>query len=289
MSNHRKRRNSGLMYEFLVRKISRSLVEGNQSAANTTLRILKKAYKPGTELHREFRLCNALVKTTVKSDALAASIMNEAKAAVQTHDFEKLDKEKSILIRNINHKLADETVYEQTVPEYRIFATIQTLFNEWRLPAGKRDIQKLSQYEDQLVTWLVSEKTQHDADVVIEESATDLRLLMRVMMKKLNEKYSGTLSNEQKSLVRAYAFATASDDQGAIISKLNETKDRLISEINGYAAAKADDVYVNQRLTEVKEKLIQENFDSVNDETVSRFMLYTKLCDELQQKEEGGK
>ena len=81
MAKSQKRRNTALMYEWLVKKISRCLVEGDNRTAGVAVKILKKHFKPGTELHRELRLINAMVRTTVRSEASAASIVSEAKKA----------------------------------------------------------------------------------------------------------------------------------------------------------------------------------------------------------------
>ena len=117
--NHNKKRNSLLIYEFLVRAISRSLIEDDKKKSSIALKILRKHFKPGTELYKEFRLMNALAKTTVSSEHVAASILKEAKSATVKFDRQKLDREKSILIRNINHMINDENFYDQHVNEYR--------------------------------------------------------------------------------------------------------------------------------------------------------------------------
>lgn len=281
---HNKKRNTGLLYEFLVRTISRSLVEGDQKTSSQALKILKKHFKPGTELYKEFRLINSLIKTSVSTDSVAASIMQEAKAAARSHDNRELDRQKSLLIRNINHVIKDENFYDQQVNEYRMYATVQTLLNDWRDP--NRDLERLARYEDQLAKWLVSEKKE-PADVLIsEETPGTSRLLMKVMMKKLNEKYSGILNDEQKSLIRAYAFSAANDDPDSIKKKLGEVKDRLLASIDAFGQANPENEYINKKLGETRERLVAETLDTVDDETVTRFMLYTKLSSELESEDE---
>ena len=102
--SHNKKRNIGLIYEQLVSYVSQALVEGKKSDADNALKIIGRNFKKGSELYREFRLFNALVKTYVKSDALATRILSEAKAAAQDHDAKKLRAEKSQLIKEINHE-----------------------------------------------------------------------------------------------------------------------------------------------------------------------------------------
>jgi len=280
-NKHNKRRNSLLIYEFLVRTISKSIIDDDKKKSATALKILKRHFKPGTELYKEFRLMNALAKTTVTSEHTAASILNEAKIASNSFDVQKLDREKSLLIRNINHTLNDENFYDQHVNEYREFATIQTLINEWR--SSNKDLHAVAKLEDQIMKHLVTEKTQFPDSTISEDTTGSARLLMKVMTKKLNEKYSGILNEQQKSLIKAYAYSAAAEDQTSICMKLQEIKSDLLRLIDGYETVAND--YLKNKLQETKSTLLSENLELVDDETVTRFMLYSKLKDELESKE----
>ena len=282
--NHNKKRNSLLVYEFLVRTISKSLIEGDKKKSAAALKILRRHFKPGTEVYKEFRLLNALAKTTVSSEHVAASILKEARQAVEKFDMKQLDREKSILIRNINHTLNDENFYDQHVNDYRTYATMQTLVNEWRKDV--KDIYSIGQFEDSVMRHLVTEKAQPADSTVTEDSAGSARLLMKIMSKKLNEKYEGVLNEQQKSLVKAYAYSAASSDQTSIRLKLTEIKRDLTSLIVDYQ--KNSDVpneYLDGKLQETLALLESESLASVDDDTVTRFMLYSRLRDELESKE----
>lgn len=281
--NHNKKRNSMLLYEFLVQTISKSLIDDDKKKSSAALKILRKHYKPGTQLYKEFRLINALAKTTVSSEHVAASILKEAKAAATSMDHDSLDREKSLLIRNINHNINDENFYDQHVNEYRVFATMQTLINEWKSP--NKDLLKVAQYEDQIMKWLVTEKETPTEQTISEDTTGSARLLMKVMTKKLNEKYSGVLNEQQKSLIKAYAFSTASDDLTSIKMKLQETKNELLALIEQYSSEVQQNEYIKNKLSEAKVCLLSESLNAVDDETVTRFMLYSRLRDELESKE----
>lgn len=284
VKNHNKKRNSLLIYEFLVKSISRSLIEDDKKKSSMALKILRRHFRPETELYKEFRLMNALAKTTVSSDHVAASILKEAKIAVQNFEEQKLDREKSLLIRNINHTLNDENFYDQHVNEYKILATIQTLVNEWRSP--NKDLYKIAQYEDHLMKHLVTEKIQGDDHTITEDSSGTARLLMKVMTKKLNEKYDGILNDQQKSLIKAYAYSTASSDQTSIRMKLNEIKNNLLDLIDSYdSIQESSNEFLKKKLEETKSTLISEDLSDVDDSTVTRFMLYSRLKDELEEKD----
>ena len=276
---HNKKRNTGLLYEFLVRTVSKALVDGDKKRSATAFKIVKRHFKPGTELYKEYRLINSLVRTTVSSEAVAASIIQEAKNAARAYDMKELDREKSLLISTINRAIDDDDFYDHQVNEYRIYATIQTLLNDWRTKDA--DLGRMAQYEDQLLKHLVTEKAEV-ADVAIsEESPGTSRLLMKMMMKRLNEKYAGVLSDEQRQLIRAYAFSTANDDPESIKKKLVEVKERLLAEIIDFGHRNADNEYVSKKMEEARQHIEGETLEVVDDDTVTRFMLYAKLSTEL--------
>jgi len=281
---HNKKRNTALLYEFLIRTISSALVEDNKRKSSTALKILRRYFKPGTQLYKEFRIFNALVKTTVSGDAVATSILKEARTAIESLNYNVLDKEKSLLIRSINHMIKDENFYDQPIAEYRLYATIQTLFNEWRKPAGTADIVSLASYENQLREWLITEKKKED-HTLIDETPGTTRLLMKVMMKKLNEKYSESLNDDQREIIKAYAFSTANEDQATIKKKLEEVRSGLLEAIDVYMVQKQDNTFVVNKLQDTKSRILSESLDAVDDSTVSKFMLYSTLRQELTENE----
>ena len=278
MSAHNKKRNTGLLYEFLIRTISQALVDDDKRKSSRALKIIKAHFKPGTELYKEFRLINSIMKTTVSAESVASSILGEAKVAARSHDVDSLDREKSLLIRSINHQLNDDHFYDQQISEYRTFATVQNLLNSWRLKPA--DLSKMAEYEDQVVRWLVTPKTESNEQITTEGTAGSNRLLMKIMMKKLGEKYDDTLTTEQKSLIKAYAFSAASDDEKTITLKLNEIKGKLLNSIESYVDNKKEEKYLSDKLNEVKTGLLNE-VKKVDDSVVAEYMLYIKLIDEL--------
>lgn len=277
---HNKKRNTALLYEFLIRTISSALVEANKKKSSTALRILRRHFKPGTQLYNEFRLFNSLVKTTVSTEAVATSILAEARNAAKSVNISELDREKSLLIRSINHLINDDNFYDQPVSEYRLYASIQTLLNEWRKPTGTADIVSVANYEQQLRDWLLSEKKKVE-DSLIEESPGTTRLLMKVMMKKLNEKYSSFLNDDQREIIRAYAFSAAHDDKLTIKKKLESIKSNLVESIDNFVNQKSENEFLVSKMQKVKETIVSESLDDIDDSVVSKFMLYSNLRQEL--------
>jgi len=243
-SSHKKKRSTGIIYECLLQHISKSLVEGDEKSSARALKILKKHFKQGSELYKEFRLINSLMKTTVESQAVASSILTEAKKAARSHDIKKLDKEKSLLIRSINHTISSDLL-DQQVNEYRTLATIQMLINDWR--TNSPDIERMAKYEDQLVSWLTTKKPD-EKEHTMSESSGESKLLMRIMMKKLNDKYTNVLTQEQKNLIRTYAWSKQSSDISLLKEKLESVKNNLIESISHYKINEGDSEYTVKQL-----------------------------------------
>lgn len=279
---HNKKRNSLLLYEFLVRTISRALVEDDKKRSTQALKILRKHYRPGTNLYKEFRLMNSLVKTTVSSEHVAATILKEAKTAAAGIDHRQLDREKSLLIRTINHSINDDVFYDQHVNEYRDYATIQSLINEWR--STDKDISKLASYEDHLMKMLTTPKSSGPDHTITEDSTGTSRLLMKVMTKKLNEKYSGVLSDQQRALVKAYALSSATSDDSTVVKKLHEIRQNVMPLLDAAISAEQSE-YVRSKMSETRDLLINESCSTADDDTITRFMLYSRLQIELESKE----
>ena len=113
MAKHNKKRNVGLLYEQLMRFASNCILENNKQKAKKSVDILCRHFKPGTALYKEFRLFNALVDSKVSSRDVARRIIEESKKACLSHDRNQLRKEKSHLIKEINHSLNSPGFYKE--------------------------------------------------------------------------------------------------------------------------------------------------------------------------------
>lgn len=283
MSNaHNKKRNSNLIYEFLVRHISKSLVENNTRSSNAALKILKSYFRPGTEIYKEFRLLNALTTTTVSSESVAASILNEAKMAARSHNAKQLDVEKTSLIHAINRSISDVDFYDNPISEYKILATAQSLVNFWRNP-GHDYLDKQAQYEDVILRHLITRKEIKESKKMNDESIGTNRLLFKVLLRKINDKYSGSLTTEQKSLLKAYAFSEANGDD-TVVKKMLEIKKDLLESIDSYLLSE-NSSYLVKKIREVKDEVVSTTIEPT-DENLMKFMLYTKLKSELVSEDE---
>jgi hypothetical protein len=280
MTRHNKKRNTGLIYEFLVRTISDAIIEGDDKRRSTALSIVRKHFLPGSELHKEFRLFHSLAATTVQSSSVADTILEAAKKASTMCDENKLNHEKSLLIRSINHGLNDQSFYDRKIPEYKIYATIQTLLNEWR-DGSFNNIVMLAQFEEQLKEWLLKDKS---VTTINEAPTSSDPLVERLMIKKINERYHDTLTEEQANIIRSYIFAKDDETKKKLSKDLESIKSKALKNIEMYLNENAGkDKYLEEKLNKAKNLIIKENVDSIDDERVERFLDISKLNQELRE------
>lgn len=274
---HNKKRNVGIIYEQLVRKVSEALVEGDMGRANLVLDILKKNFKKDTELYKEFRLFNALVKTTVSSDSIATRILSEAKHAAQDHDADQLRKEKSRLIKEINHTLDDNSFYSTRIESYRTYATIQTLLNDWR-SGSSADIKRVALYEDKIHSWLTEEKAEKNLE---DLKSNDIdKLTVKIMREKFNKRYGSTLTEGQRSLIREMVFCKETGDGTPAKEIMKEQKASVVSLIQSYKNNCTSD-YSLKKLPLVLEAVRSLDTDDLSDTNVAKFLTTIKLGNEL--------
>ena len=276
--SHNKKRNVGVIYELLLRNISECLIKDDKDSAQKALNIIEKRFNRESELYKEFRLFNALVKSTVSSSSVAAAILTEAKQAARRCDESKLNKEKSLLIREINHTLKDPKFYYRRIPEYTTYATIQTLLNDWRM-GDRANLTRMIQYESKVAELLLEKRDIPSLDDIDPDVNS---LVVTIMTEKINNRYSGKLSKEQRDLMRDYVFSISSDKGDGIRKRLIETKDGILLDLETFKQ-KTDNSIILEKIGGVREKLLNESFNSIDDESVSRFLVLINLRQELKE------
>jgi len=282
MAKHNKKRNIGIIYELLLRHISNGVIEEQQETSDKAMSIIKRHFKKDSELYKEFRLFNALVKTSVSSEDVASTILSEARDFVKTIDSKKLESEKTRLIHSINHNLQKETFYRRHVPDYRMYATIQTLMNDWKEPRETRNIPRMAEFESKVKNWLLKEKTE---PVLEEMKSPDVdALVVRIMSEKLNKKYQDVLNNEQKEIIRSYVLFTSKNEEAGLREYLENLKSQTLSILNEYLENE-DNLVLNEKADLVKKDLISITTENINDETIGRFLTVSHLKSTLLEEE----
>lgn len=278
MSKHNKKRNIGIVYEQLVSTVTQATIDGNKLRANQALTILKRHFSPGTELYKEFRLINSLVKTSVTSDALAARIMEEAKQSARTYSVKQLQKEKSDLIGEINRAFNKDSFYKTPVKNYRQLATIHTLIEGWRSPSP--DIGLILEYETNLHTWLTQRRDENPVPVESQKTQGVNDLSVKIMRDSFNRKYGESLNESQRRLLQAIAHGLGSEP---LVKEMRAQQAAALEALSHYSI-QCDSSIVERKIPQVTEAIHSLNPEDTSDKNVARFMTVSQLCDELMEK-----
>ncbi len=130
-----------------------------------------------------------------------------------------------MLIKDINTGLAESRrFYDIKIENYRLFATVQTVLNEWR-GKDKLDLTTRATYEEQLVDWLARSTEKN-----LQEKMDVDPLVQKLMYQKFESKYKEQLSDSQKNILECSILGTDSE----FIEIIKETKIRALSELDAY-------------------------------------------------------
>lgn len=270
MKKHNKRSNVGLIYEFALRRMSECLTESDDTGFKKTKHILEKFYRNGTEIHKEFRLINALVNETVSVQDHASIILEEVKKSAYSFDKEKLVKEKYELVSAINESLGGGGFYDYRLDNYKMYATAATLLKYWR---GEKslDVTTAIEYQRSLAEHLSREKNIVELEDHKSENVDNL--VLKLMTDKLNESYNHAVSEEQKTIIREYTLDPASQN---LKSYLSELKNNVLEMIEDYSKDKKSEI-LTSKLSEAKRKIQSESLDDLTDEKIVKFLDVAQL------------
>lgn len=271
MATHNKKRNVGLIHEQLVRYVASSLIAKDKKSAAKAIKIITKHFRPGTELYKEFRLFNALVNLPVGSRNLAERVLIESKKSSITHDANQLRREKSLLIKDINMTLAESRrFYDIKIDNYRFYATVQTMLNEWR-GQNNLDVTRRAKYEEKIV-----ERLSMGQNTIVEEKMETDPLIRKLMFQKFEEKYRDNLSTEQKRILEAAVLDDSDNFKKTVIS----IKERALRTIQKFTNSCENKILL-EKIDGVKQR-IEALEETKSDSTVAKTLHLVQLLEEME-------
>lgn len=276
--SHNKKRNVGILYELLLGTAAKGLVESNQRKTKKARYLIQRFFNPDTELYKEHRLFKALVEPYIEDGSLATKILEEAKKAARQHSPSKLDREKSRLIREINHSFGKD-FYNQKIENYTDFATVQTLMNDWR-SWTEAPLDRVVLYETKVHGILTRPK--ENVKLSEERNKEVDNLVVKVMTEKFNQKYSSQLSDLQQLLIKEYVFNENTEGK-AFKNVLKRIKETVLRDLSDYTS-ECDNTIVAKKINEVKEDIRTLDINTLDDQTMTRFLTLCNLSEELRRK-----
>ena len=192
---HSKFKNTGLLFELLVRQVASDVMNGSTSIA---LQIIKRNFKANSELSKELKLYRSLSEEKFASENKAEMFVDACLLNRNKLQEGVLRREKYNLIKDIKKSLTTETFFTSRVKNYKLQASIYKLFEATEFEDPKSLVSTRYVIIDNVKLPKVPEKK----PLVSEDK--DIRILAsKLMIDKFNKKYSN-LSVSQRKMLREY-------------------------------------------------------------------------------------
>ena len=275
---HNKIRNTGLLFEFLLRQITSDVLNKDNGPA---VKIVKEKFNENTELGKELALYNILITKKFKSDSKADYFINEVMKARGDLNNSTLRRERYNLIKEIQSNYNLQKFMSSKVPNYKTYASIFTLFEFNKSLSPDQKTESFFNIVEHITTNDKSIKLSETVQTLPDDE--DLRILTyKTLLEKFNQKYT-KLSGAQKNLLREYINN---------ISNTNSLKDTLKEIVKGLKqdlkkhSKNLKDEVVKIKMTEAIKSInklcgINNKSDVVKDEYVVQTMRYLELLKEL--------
>jgi hypothetical protein len=276
---HNKFKNSGLLFELLVRQITADTLSSKESPA---VDILKKFFVK-TELGKEYKLYDTVLKQSQITETKANIIVDEVLKASRKLNRTTLRKEKYNLISEIKKHYNLGEFFKSKLPNYKNQAALYTLieiYNSQELTNPDQIISNKMTLLESLTTQPVKE--QEVRDNVIEEFKkydTDLRLLTyQVLLEKFNGKY-GSLNDNQKVVLREFINSVDNNTRlrDFYNTKIVEVKSQLFK-LSKSLPDKVTQIKLNEVISLINE--VDKTTKISNDDVVNLLQYYS-LIEEL--------
>jgi len=270
---HNKKRNIGIIYEQIIQHICKKAMENNERASEEGVSIIKEHFKKGTQLHKEYKLFKALAETKGVSGPLANSIIFEAKKACNNmFDRVKLEREKSRLIKKLNYTFGKGKIFEESIENYTLYATIQTLLNEWRDPKNA-SFDLTTKYEIKLHESLTSAKV----DEVQEKSVLKVdNLTYKLMNEIFDKKYKSVLNENQNNLLCYYS----ANDNDSLKEAFSDLKNNTVNLLEEYMSTCNNKVLL-EKYSHINKQIKNLSTEDVSKESLHKYLLLAKLKEEI--------
>jgi hypothetical protein len=282
---HSKFKNTGILFELLVRQITLEVLNGDTT--EKAKKIVSEFFSPKTELNKELRLYELLMKEKYNSESRAEKFIDTVNEAHNRIDQKQLQREKYNLIKKINESFDMDEFLSSPISNYRVLASIYKIFESKNL--RDYDVKDVFNSKITLIESITSKpatlSSKKDNSQIVEsykKQDKDLRLLTyKILVETFNKKYSN-LDENQKNLLREY-INNLSNTTG-FKSYVEREIPSIVSELKTLSKGIKDKV-TKIKLAETVSVLAKTKIGKVvSDNHVSSLMMSYELIKELKSK-----
>jgi hypothetical protein len=276
---HSKYKNTGILFELLVRQITSDTLSGKDSKATD---ILKK-YFIKSELGREYKLYEALSKYKNLTEGKAELVINSIVESSKNLNRGTLKRQKYNLIKEISKHYNLEEFFKTKISNYKYYASLYTLleiYNSDQLSNPDQIIDNKVVILETLTSKNINkQKIEDELLTEFQSYDKDLRILTyKVMLEKFNGKYA-SLNGNQKEILKE--FINSVDSTPKLKEFYNTKIQEIKAKLNQYKS-KITDKTIQIKLNEVNSLLspVGKTKNIGNDDLVN-LLQYYELLEEL--------
>ena len=281
---HSKFKNTGFIFELLVRQITSEIMSANKSIAE---KILKEHFNSKKELSKELKLYQYLINEKYNSESKAEQFINTILEARKKLDETKLTREKYNLVKEIKETYNLDEFIKSPISNYKTLASIYKIFETVTSDEQFDPTDVVSSrftIAENIINSSIQNKDAKIKDMVLEEyrkQDEDLRAVSyKLLIESFNNKYKN-LTNEQKSLLREYINNI--NNTGKLNEYVSNEVTNLVNnlkEVGSKISDKVTKIKLAETISNIKKI---KSVKKIKEQHLSAMMMTYELLSELKQ------
>jgi hypothetical protein len=281
---HSKFKNTGFIFELLVRQITAEIMSSNKSVAE---KILKEHFNSKKELSKELKLYQYLINEKYNSEAKAEKFIDTICEARKRLDEKKLIKEKYNLIKEIKETYNIDDFIKSPISNYKALASIYKIFEVTTTEEQFDPTDIVSSrftISENIINSSIQNKDVKIKDAVMEEykkQDEDLRAISyKFLVENFNTKYKN-LTIEQKGLLREYINNI--NNTGKLNEYVSNEVTKLINalkEVGSKVTDKVTQIKLAETISNIRKV---KSIKRIKEQHLSALMMTYELLSELKQ------
>ena len=278
INKHSKIKNTGLLFEFLLRQITSDVLSNkNKSMAMT---MIKHRFNENTELGKELSLYQMIINHSFNSDKKANFFITEVINNRNRLNNSLLKREKYNLIKEIKNNFNLIAFLSSKVTNYKTYASIYKLFEYKKTISPEEKTVSYFNLIEHLTTKNKSRLTDSYKNKIPKDE--NLRILTyRLLLEKFNKKYE-KLNYKQKALLKEYINNVSNTNSlkehikievKYVKNELNKHKKNIKDKITK--------IKLNESINSIEKFCKTGNSKFVKDDAVIQLMRYYELIKEV--------
>ena len=277
---HSKYKNTGLIFELLVKQIAADTLNKEESPA---ISIIREYFANRSSLAKEYKMYSLVMKANGVAQRKAEAIVSTITEISRKLDQKILKTQKYKLISEIKKHYNLEEFFSIQVRDYKPLAALYCLL-EAQNNADIVDPQYLVDNKLTILEHLTAKKQNEDSvkDTLIEEYSKydkDLRMLtFKILLEKFNDNYKDLLPS-QKYILKE--FITSVNSKARLRNIVNEELAKIATEVQKFSTKVKDEV-IKIKLEEISKVIVPlKKTEAISDSHLINLMQYYDLVNEL--------